>query len=121
MSSSPADFSRIENVVSALADAGTKPKRGKNPIAPAQSAGAAIGSTTGEGRANTDPQSSNAGAGSPFTERDVGRREYHPAQEIYTEDGTLVKIHPIKKLVMTDAEGNEEIRNFALPDYASIV
>lgn len=119
--SNPADYAQVANVISTLAEAGQRPRRGKDAIPVAKPAGAAIGEKIGEGRGASDPQSNNAGAGSPFTEKDVGRREYHPAQYVYDEDGTLVKIHPIKKLVMTDADGNEEVRYYAMPDYNSIL
>ena len=120
MSNTPADFAQVANVISTLAEAGQKPRRGKTAIPAAKPAGAAIGEATGEGRANTDPSGGGGGISSPLNEPDVGRREYHPAQDVYDEDGTLVKIHPIKTLYMRDADGNEVKFMYAMPDYASI-
>lgn len=116
MSSSPSDFSRIENVVSALADAGAKKQRGKDPIAPAQSAGAAIGSSTGEGRASSGTNEAGAVA-SPLKETDVGRRVYYPDQDEYDADGNPFIVNHIKRLYLQDANGNPfVIDGFGLPD-----
>lgn len=121
MSNTPADFAQVANVISTLAEAGQKPKRGKSAIPAAKPAGAAIGEVVGEGRGGSDPNSTGGGSiASPLTERDASARTYHPAQDIYNEDGTLVKVHPIKSIRMTDANGSTVDFNFALPDHASI-
>lgn len=119
----PADFSQIASVISTLAEAGSRTKRGKDAIAPPKRAGAPIGETVGQGRASDDPAQTGGSGGiaSPLTETDVGRRVYHDAQEIYTEDGTVVKVHPVKTMYMKDANGNEVRLDFGLPDYAAIV
>lgn len=118
----PSDFSQVANVISTLAEAGTRVRRGKDPIPAAKSAGAPIGESVGEGRAGADAQSGGNGGGiaSPLTEPDVGRRVYYPAQDVYTEDGTLVKVHPVKTVYMRDANGNEVRLDYGMPDYASI-
>jgi hypothetical protein len=88
-------------------------------LAPAEGIGAA------EGYAKPQPPAaqsgSDAGIASPLTEKDVTLRTYHPAQDIYNSDGTLVKVHPIQSMIMQDANGNSVVMNFGLPDYASIV
>lgn len=118
--SNPADYAQVANVISTLAEAGQRPRRGKDAIPAAKSAGPAIGEKVGEGRATADPAGGSGSTQSPLTEPDVGRREYHPAQEVYDEDGTVVKIHPIKTVYMRDAGGNEVKFEYAMPDYASI-
>ena len=120
MSNTPADFSQVANVISTLAEAGQRPRRGKDAIPVAKPAGPAIGEKTGEGRASDSAAGTSGGIASPLSEPDVGRREYHPAQEVYDEDGTVVKIHPIKTVYMRDAGGNEVKFEYAMPDYASI-
>jgi hypothetical protein len=120
MSNTPADFAQVANVISTLAEAGQKPRRGKTAIPAAKPAGAAIGAVVGEGRAGGNPSSSGTGSIGPLTERNAAERTYHPAQDIYNEDGTLVKVHPVKSIRMTDANGSTVDFNFALPDYASI-
>lgn len=119
----PSDFSQVANVISTLAEAGTRVRRGKDPIPEAKTAGAPIGESVGTGRAGSDPQSGTGkggGIASPLTEPDVGRRVYHPGQEIFTEDGTIVKVHPVKTMYMKDANGNEVRLDFGLPDYGAI-
>jgi hypothetical protein len=118
--SNPADFAQVANVISTLAEAGQRPRRGKDAIPAAKAAGPAIGEKVGEGRAGADPSGGNGSIESPLKETDAGRREYHPAQEVYDADGTLVKIHPIKTLYMRDAGGNEVKFEYAMPDYNSI-
>jgi hypothetical protein len=121
VSNTPADFAQVANVISTLAEAGQRPRRGKDAIPAVKTAGPSIGEKTGEGRAGTDPNSSGTGGvASPLTERDASVRTYHPAQDVFTEDGTLVKVYPVKSIRMTDANGNAVDFNYALPDYASI-
>lgn len=118
--SAAGDFSQVAKVISTLAQAGQQPERGKNAIPEAKPAGPAIGEKTGEGRGASDPAGRSGSIQSPLTEPDVGRREYHPAQDVYDEDGTLVKIHPIKTIYMRDAGGSEVKFEYAMPNYASI-
>lgn len=121
MSGRPLDHSRVENVIAGLAEAGAKKPRGQEAIPPAQSAGSKIGSTTGSANASASEAGTGQGIASPLTERDASLRTYHPAQDVYDEDGTLVKIHPIKSMVLHDANGNQVEQNFDMPNYAGIV
>lgn len=116
----PADFAQVANVINTLAEAGQRPRRGKDAIPVAKPAGPSIGEKTGEGRAADSAAGADGGIASPLREPDVGRREYHDAQDAYDDDGTLVKIHPIKTLYMRDAGGNDVKFEFGMPDYASI-
>jgi hypothetical protein len=121
VSNTPADFAQVANVISTLAEAGQRPRRGKEAIPAAKSAGSPIGEKVGEGRAGENPSSSGAGSiASPLTERDASVRTYHPAQDVFSEDGTLVKVYPVKSIRMTDANGEAVDFNYAIPDYASI-
>jgi hypothetical protein len=96
------------------------PRRKRDPL-PALPAAAAIGAATGYAQPQAPEQSAaTAGIASPLIEKFVDTREYHPAQDIYDSNGTLVKIHPIKTIYMTDANGNQVKFEYGLPDYASI-
>jgi hypothetical protein len=119
--SNPADYAQVANVISTLAEAGQRPKRGKDPIPPAKSAGPAIGESTGEGRAGGSPQAGGgAGVASPLKEV-PSTRIYHPVQDVFTEDGDLVKHWPVHKLTMRDANNNVLQFEYEVPNYDEVV
>jgi hypothetical protein len=119
--STPADYAQVANVISTLADAGKRPVRGKNPIPPAKPAGAAIGESIGEGRAGGAAASSaGAAIAGPFKEV-PGTRLYHDVQDVFTEDGDLVKHWPVHKITMKDANGNVVPFEYEAPDYDNVV
>jgi hypothetical protein len=70
----------------------------------------------GQGRANyTPPPAAGAGGGlvSPITETNFALREYWPVG-LTSSDGLLI-LPAVKKIVATDAEGVEEVREYAQP------
>ncbi|MDR2221030.1 MAG: hypothetical protein LBE24_10715 [Methylobacillus sp.] len=115
-----ADFQDTANVISTLADAGKKSQRGKDPVPEADRAGSAIGQSTGSATAGgNSAERKPSGIASPLTETDVNLREYYEMQDTWTEDGTLVRIKPVKTMYMKDALGAEVQLNFGLPSYDS--
>ena len=109
----------IADVVKSLADAGGRKKRGRTPVSAATAAGAPIGEARGSGFGGS-ASGSGGGIASPLTEPDATQRQYHPSQDVYNQDGTIVKVHPVKQITMKDAAGATVVFNYALPDYASI-
>lgn len=61
-------------------------------------------------------QSQNGGLAAPLTEVPGSREYYLTAQNTYSSDGLmLIKVYPLKKLTMTDADGATVVFNYAEP------
>jgi hypothetical protein len=71
--------------------------------------------------ATSNPGGTSTGIASPLTEPDVGRREYHPDQEVVDANGNPVIINPIKTLYMKDANGEDVVFEYGIPNYAAII
>jgi hypothetical protein len=87
----------------------TKPRRTLRPVPPVGAVPA------GQGRADYTPPAANGGAGleSPITETDFTTREFWPTG-LVSSDG-LFFLPAVKKIVATDANGVEEVREYAQP------
>lgn len=69
------------------------------------------------GRGSYDPAAAgHAGGGiaSPLVEQDAAQREYHPATLVPSSDGLVwLRVRPLKKVVLTDANGATVVMEFA--------
>lgn len=110
-----ADKARLPRDIQALAKRpGTHRQSSLKPLAsPAFEAGTiGVGSrTAGVGE---------SGIASPLTEEAISTREYHPAQTVIQDDGSVLVVKPIKKLVMVDAKNRTVEFNFAIPDLTKL-
>jgi hypothetical protein len=97
---------QLKDTIAQLAQAGTRPKRGKEPIPQATSAGPPIGSGRGVG-IGADSQQSGSGIASPVTETAYEDREFFPEVGITSSDGLFVfYISRAKKVTMRDANNS---------------
>lgn len=90
-----------------------QPRRTLRPVQPVGSVPAT------KGRANyVPPPVTNTGGGiaSPLTEQSYAAREFHDSRYVFSADGVFVwEFKPVRKIVMTDANGETVQQVFASP------
>lgn len=76
----------------------------------------AVPATRGRGN-YTPPPATGGGIGGPLTEQSYAAREFHDSQFLFSADGVFVwEFGPPKKLVLTDANGDNRPINLASPE-----
>jgi hypothetical protein len=95
-----------------------RPRRGLPAAAEKPAIGEAPGFASPQPAAS--PGGASAGIASPLRETSAAARTYHNAQDVFTEDGDIVKVWPIRFMRSLDADGNTFEQYFEMPDYSAI-